>query len=152
MIFWIKFVVKGYFQSKTEKSHVWMWSWWLLSILFFCKGADKHNSILMSILFLVVETFTRWKCWKPVHNNLNYIQTLVSCSYIYIYTSRLIWICCIHRKYSFLANLVPKFNIVCSEWSWVPRLIRISRIQWFCSLFLFLTGKTFLVPKIWYLD
>ena len=40
-------------------------------------------------------------------------------------------------KYPFWANFVPKFKIVCLKWNLVPRLIRICRIHWWCSLFLF---------------
>ena len=46
------------------------------------------------------------------------------------------------RKYPFWANLVQKVKIISLSWNLVPRLIRICRIQWWCSLFLFLTGNT----------
>ena len=39
------------------------------------------------------------------------------------------------RKYPFWANLVKKINIVSLIWNLVPRLIRICKIQWLCSLF-----------------
>ena len=45
-------------------------------------------------------------------------------------------------KYPFWANLVRKIKNFTLSWSLVPRLIRISRIQWWCSLFLFSTRKT----------
>ena len=41
------------------------------------------------------------------------------------------------RKYPFLANLDKNIKIVRLSWNLVPRLIRISRIQWWCSLFPF---------------
>ena len=47
-----------------------------------------------------------------------------------------------HRKYHFWANLVPKFKIVCLRWNLVLRLIRICRIQWWCSPILFQTRNT----------
>ena len=41
------------------------------------------------------------------------------------------------RKHPFWANLVQKVKIVSLSWNLVPRLIRICRIQWCCSVFLF---------------
>ena len=45
-------------------------------------------------------------------------------------------------KYHFLANLVQKIKIISWSWSLVPGLIWICRIQWCCSRFLSLSGKT----------
>ena len=42
-------------------------------------------------------------------------------------------------KYPFWANLVRKIKTVSLNWKLVPRLIRIWRIQWRCSFFLFST-------------
>ena len=47
-------------------------------------------------------------------------------------------------KYLFWVNLVQKLEIISLSWNFVPRLIQICRIPWWCSLFLFLTGNTFL--------
>ena len=47
-------------------------------------------------------------------------------------------------KYLFWVNLVQKLKIISFSWNFVPRLIQICRIPWWCSLFLFLTGNTFL--------
>ena len=47
------------------------------------------------------------------------------------------------RKHPFWANLVQKIKIVSLGWNLVPRLIWICKIEWWCSLFLFLTGSTF---------
>ena len=47
-------------------------------------------------------------------------------------------------KYLFWVNLVQKLKIISLSWNFVPRLIQICRIPWWCSLFLFLTGNTFL--------
>ena len=47
-------------------------------------------------------------------------------------------------KNFFWANLVQTIKIVCLSWNLVTRLIRICRIQWWCLLFLFQTGNTFL--------
>ena len=38
-------------------------------------------------------------------------------------------------KYPFWANLVQKIKIISLSWNLVPRLIRICRIQWWCSFF-----------------
>ena len=51
-------------------------------------------------------------------------------------------------KDSFLANLVQKIKKNFLRWNLVPTLIRISRFEWWCSLFLFLTGNT-LFGQIW---
>ena len=45
------------------------------------------------------------------------------------------------QKNPFWANLVKKIKIVSFSWNLVPRLIWICRIQWWYSLFLFLTYK-----------
>ena len=52
------------------------------------------------------------------------------------------------RAYAFSANLVQKFKIVISRWNSRLKLIQICRIQWWCSLFLFLSGNT-LFGQIW---
>ena len=46
------------------------------------------------------------------------------------------------RKSFFCANLVEKVKISSLSWNLVLRLIRICRIRWWSSLFLFLTGNT----------
>ena len=51
-------------------------------------------------------------------------------------------------KYPFWANLVQKVKIISWSWNLVARLIWICRIQWCCSLFLFLSGNT-LFGQIW---
>ena len=51
-------------------------------------------------------------------------------------------------KCLFWANFVQKVKIISLSWNLVPRLIRVCRIQWWYSLFLFLIGNT-LVRQIW---
>ena len=51
-------------------------------------------------------------------------------------------------RYLFWANLVQKVKIISWIWNLVPRLIRICRIQWWCSLFLLLIRNT-LFGQIW---
>ena len=46
------------------------------------------------------------------------------------------------RKHTFRENLVKKIKIVILSRNLVPRLIRIFRIQWWCSLFLFQNRNT----------
>ena len=41
------------------------------------------------------------------------------------------------QKQPFWANLVQKIRLVSLGWTLVPRVIRIYRIQWWCSFFLF---------------
>ena len=65
-----------------------------------------------------------------------------------------------YRKHPFWGNWIKKIKIFSLRWNLVPRLIRISRIQWWCTLFLFLTRdncsgqnlKLFVQSKIWYLE
>ena len=52
------------------------------------------------------------------------------------------------RKYSFCANLVQKVKIVRLRWNLILTLIRICRIQWWCSLFTFLARNIFF-GQIW---
>ena len=51
-------------------------------------------------------------------------------------------------KYLFWANLAQKVKIISWSRNLVARLIRICRIQWYCSPFLFLSGNT-LFGQIW---
>ena len=46
-----------------------------------------------------------------------------------------------HWKYPFCANLVQIIEIVTSSWNLVPTTIRICRIQWWLTFFLFLGGN-----------
>ena len=68
------------------------------------------------------------------------------------------------QKNPFWTNLVKKVKIVSLSWNFLQRLIWISRIQWWCSIFLFLTiniflgqiwcknSKLFVRSEIWYKD
>ena len=47
-------------------------------------------------------------------------------------------------KNPFLGNLVRKIKIDSLSWNLIPRLIWICEIQWWCSVFQFMTGNTFL--------
>ena len=49
------------------------------------------------------------------------------------------------RKYPFWTNLVQNIRIVSLIWNFVPKQIGICRIQWWCSIFPFLTGNTSVV-------
>ena len=55
---------------------------------------------------------------------------------------------CFGSKTHFWTNLVQKIKIVSLSWNLVRRLIRICRVEWWHSLFLFLTGNT-LFGQIW---
>ena len=46
-------------------------------------------------------------------------------------------------KYPLWSNLIQKFKIVSLSWNLVPRLIRICRIQWWCSLLYFRSENLF---------
>ena len=48
----------------------------------------------------------------------------------------------LHRKYPFLASLVQKSKFSVLSWNLLPWLIRIYRIQRWCSLFLFFRLRT----------
>ena len=47
------------------------------------------------------------------------------------------------REHCFWTNFVQNIIIASLSWNSVPRLIRLCRIQWCCSIFLFSTGNTF---------
>ena len=76
------------------------------------------------------------------------------------FCTRLIWICrimwkicgvnffCFRPENPFWENLVQKIKIVSLSGNLVPRLIWICGVQWWCSLFLFLTINIFL-GHIW---
>ena len=48
----------------------------------------------------------------------------------------------LYWKYPFLTYLVQKSKVVSLSWKLVPRLIRLCRIQWWCSVFPFSTVNT----------
>ena len=56
------------------------------------------------------------------------------------------WTACsvFNWKYRFWVNLVQQLKIISLSWNFVPRLMQICRIRWWCSLFLFLTGNNIL--------
>ena len=56
------------------------------------------------------------------------------------------WTACsaVDWKYLSWANLARKFKIISLSWNLYPSVIQISRIPWWCLLFLFSTGNTFL--------
>ena len=56
------------------------------------------------------------------------------------------WTACsvFNWKYLSWVNFVQKLKIISLSWNFVPRLIQICRIPWWCSLFLFSTGNIFL--------
>ena len=54
-----------------------------------------------------------------------------------------------YSKCWYWANLVLNFKIVCEELNFVHRAVRISRTQWWCSLFSFSTGYNFLLNLVW---
>ena len=68
------------------------------------------------------------------------------------------------EKHTFWENLVQKIKIVSLCWNLVHRIIRISKIPWWCSLFSFSTGnnlfgqvwskklKLLVYTESWYLD
>ena len=51
-------------------------------------------------------------------------------------------------KHPFWANLVQKIKIISLSWNLVPTLIRTCRIEWWCSLFLFLIENKYF-GQIW---
>ena len=53
--FWIRFAQKLHFWSKTEESHFCVRLWSLITVTLFHMRADRHNSILMTLLLLVVK-------------------------------------------------------------------------------------------------
>ena len=61
-IVWTKFAQKGYFWSKTKNLHFRVRTSMVVTyyIKLFRTGAERHNSILMSLLLLVTETINLW--------------------------------------------------------------------------------------------
>ena len=56
------------------------------------------------------------------------------------------WTACsvVDWKYLSWVNLARKFKMISLSWNLYPSVIQISRIPWWCLLFLFSTGNTFL--------
>ena len=95
-------------------------------------------------MFKIMRSLRSSKCSKTTVELTFTIQKADTCSS---------WIACsvFDWKYLFWVNLVQKQKIISLGQNFVPRLIQICRISWWCSLLLFLTGNTSSVkfgPKI----
>ena len=83
-----------------------------------------------------------------------------NCQFVLKFRTRRIWICrimkktcgvhffCFRPEKPFLDKSSQKIKIFSLSWNLVPRLLWISRIQWWCSIFLFLNINIFL-GQIW---
>ena len=111
-----------------------------------------HNS-------MVVFTFS--VCYRKYHFWANLVQVWSNCQLklkIGTYTNSnmrsvmMFNFSAFDWKYHFRANLVQKIKIVSLNWNFVPRLIWICQIQWWCSPFFVFDRKYFfcanLVQKI----
>ena len=118
----------GYMHSAVWKA------WWNFKI----KRAQeaRHNQFFFQNV-QNNEIFETLKCLKRTAELAFTTQKLNTCSP---------WTACsvFNWKYLFWVNLVQKLKIIKLSLNFVPRLIQICRIPWWCSRFLFLTGNTFL--------
>ena len=97
---------------------------------------QRHNQFF----FQNLQSNEIFEIFKMFKNN-SWIN--VYCTKVNAYTP---WTACsvFNWKYLFWVNLVQKLKIISLSWNFVPRLIQICRIPWWCLLFLFSTGHTFL--------
>ena len=88
-------------------------------------------------MFKIIRSLRSSKCLKTTVELTFTTQKANACSP---------WTACsvFSWKCLFWVNLVQKLKIISLSWNFVPRLIQICRIPWWCSLFLFSTGNTFL--------
>ena len=85
-------------------------------------------------MFKIIRSSRSSKCLKTtVEINVNYTKS-----------KRLDCLFCFQLQILFWVNLVQKLKIISLSWSFVPGLIQIWRIPWWCSLFLSLTGNSIL--------
>ena len=97
----------------------------------------RHNQFLFQYV-QKMRSLRSSKCLKTTVELTFTIQKTSACSP---------WTACsvFNWKYQFSwVNLVQKLKFFSLNWNFVPRLIKICRISWWCSLFLFSTANTFL--------
>ena len=97
----------------------------------------RHNQFLFQYV-QKMRSLRSSKCLKTTVELTFTIQKTSACSP---------WTACsvFNWKYQFSwVNLVQKLKFISLNWNFVPRLIKICRISWWCSLFLFSTANTFL--------
>ena len=97
----------------------------------------RHNQFLFQYV-QKMRSLRSSKCLKTTVELTFTIQKTSACSP---------WTACsvFNWKYQFSwVNLVQKLKFISLNWNFVPRLIEICRISWWCSLFLFSTANTFL--------
>ena len=87
-------------------------------------------------MFKIMRSLRSLKCLKTAAELTFTTQKANACSP---------WTACsvFNWKYLFWVNLVQKLKIISLSWNFVPRLIQICRIPWWCSLFPFSTVDTF---------
>ena len=89
IVFWTNLPEKGYFQPRTEKSHLCARPWSLLTILnfkLFHTIADRHNIILMSLLLLVSETISKVKSMeKKLYLYTRILESLAGCRTMFLF-------------------------------------------------------------------
>ena len=97
------------------------------------KNSNQNEKIEKMVV--LVKTFDHY------HHKLK-MQTLVVLGLLVLFST---------GNTFFWVHLVQDLKIISFSWNFVPRLIPICRIPWWCSLFLLSTGNTFLSkfgPKI----
>ena len=97
----------------------------------------RHNQFLFQYV-QKMRSLRSSKCLKTTVELTFTIQKTSACNP---------WTACsvFNWKYQFSwVNLVQKLKFISLNWNFVPRLIKICRISWWCSLFLFSTANTFL--------
>ena len=114
-------------QSLIRISRIW---WWCLLFL------------LLTISTILGQIWSKnWKLFEVKfdnYTNLNYQNSMV-----------VLILSVLDCKYPFWINLVQEIKTVSLSWNLVLRIIRIWRIQSWCSLsFFFLTGSIFLVENL----
>ena len=138
-VFWINLVQKIKILSSRWNSILKLvqicriqWCCWLfcfrLEIPFLGKSGPKNQNYQLKLKF---GTYTNW----------NIQSSTVMSTVMFTFSV-------FDQKYPFWADLVQKVKIISWSWNSVPRLIRMCRIHWWCSLFLFLIRNT-LFEQIW---
>ena len=92
----------------------------------------RHNQFF----FQNVQKNEIFEIFKIFKNNSKQQKKANTCS---------LWTACsvFNWKNPFWVNLVQKLKIISLSWNFVPKLIQVCRILWWCLLFLFSTGNNF---------
>ena len=128
-------------------------------------NSNMENLMVVFIFSIFNQKYSFWVKFGPKNQNYQFKLKYGTETDFSMHNSLVMFIFSVFKwKYCLWANLIQRITIITLSWNLEPRLIRICRIQWGCSLFLISTRNTFfqqicskksklsVKAEIWYLD